>query len=257
MAEGRLIILSGPSCVGKSPLQKALKRLKPQLHASLQPLILYNSRAPRPGEEDGVDYYFRRRKTIEGLKKDDRYVVMDVRGDLQALDLEELDNELKQGDVFFEGNPFVGQLLLTHEQLTEIPKLSVFMSPLSYEEVVFFRDQPEVSFRELLTEMMRHKLLRRTRKQKNEISLPDLQNIEKRSMSTFRELMLASYFDYILPNHDGEDSENWDAYYYPIADARKAYMAFVTLLEEGNPTDFVEQWDENLIPQQKEQSGNI
>lgn len=252
MAEGRLIILTGPSCVGKSPLRKAVKRLNPELHEKLQPLVLYNSRSPRPGEEDGVDYYFRQRKTIEQLKNDDRYVVMDVRGDLQALDLQELEEELSNGDVLFDGNPFVGHLLLVHEQLVEIPKISVFMSPLSREEVEFFRDQAEISLREQLTEIMRHKLLRRTRKQKSEISLPDLQNIERRAASAFRELMLAPNFDYVLPNHDGEDSENWDAYYYPIADARKSYQNFVALLESKETTDFVEEWEENLIPQQQE-----
>ena len=25
-----------------------------------------------------------------------------------------------------------------------------------------------------------------------------------------------------LPNHDGEDSENWDAFYYPIGDAESS-----------------------------------
>lgn len=51
---GRLIILAGPSCVGKSPLAKALARLYPELSKALQPLILYNSRDARPGEKDGI-----------------------------------------------------------------------------------------------------------------------------------------------------------------------------------------------------------
>ena len=252
MADGRLIILTGPSCVGKSPLRKAVKRLNPELHDKLQPLVLYNSRSPRPGEEDGIDYYFRQRKSIERLKNDERYVVIDVRGDLQALDLQELEQELSQGDVFFDGNPFVGNLLLVHEQLVDIPKVSVFMSPLSREEVEFFRDESEITLRDQLTELMRHKLLRRTRKEKGVVSLPDLQNIERRAASAFRELMLAPNFDYILPNHDGEDSENWDAYYYPIADARKSYQAFIALINSKEPADFVEQWDDHLIPQQQE-----
>ena len=60
-APGRLVILSGPSCAGKSPLDKALGRFYPELRAALQPVTLYNDRAPRPGEVDGVDYHFRRR----------------------------------------------------------------------------------------------------------------------------------------------------------------------------------------------------
>src|SRR5438094_8816524 len=87
---GGLVVLSGPSCVGKSPLAKALRRFHPDLSAKLQPIVLYNSRSPRPGERDGEDYHFRPREQIEALRDRERYVVMDVRGDLQALDLEDL-----------------------------------------------------------------------------------------------------------------------------------------------------------------------
>jgi guanylate kinase len=65
---GRLVILSGPSCVGKSPLVKALAKFYPELQKTLQPLVLYNSRAARPGEIDGVDYHFRSREQVEKLK---------------------------------------------------------------------------------------------------------------------------------------------------------------------------------------------
>src|SRR5206468_2378952 len=83
---GRLVILSGPSCVGKTPLAKALGRFHPDLSAKLQPIVLYNSRPPRPGERDGEDYHFRSREQIEALRDRERHVVMDLRGDLQALD---------------------------------------------------------------------------------------------------------------------------------------------------------------------------
>ena len=56
----RLIIFSGPSCGGKSPLAKAIAKFYPDLHTGLKPLILYNSRQPRPGEIDGIDYHFRK-----------------------------------------------------------------------------------------------------------------------------------------------------------------------------------------------------
>ena len=43
-AAGRLVILSGPSCVGKSPLDRALARSHPDLHRTLQKVVLFNSR---------------------------------------------------------------------------------------------------------------------------------------------------------------------------------------------------------------------
>ena len=63
----------------------------------------------------------------------------------------------------------------------------------------------------------------------------------------YRELKEAWHFEYIIPNHDGEDSDNWDAFYYPIGDARKALNAFATLLE-GNILSVVEKWEEDLLP---------
>jgi guanylate kinase len=244
---GRLIVFSGPSCVGKSPLAKALARLHPELHKSLQPLVLYNSRAARPGEMDGVDYYFRPRQEIENLREKDGFIVMDVRGDLQALDLNELDQLLSKGEVFFEGNPFVGRILQTHPSLAEVKRLSVFMSPLSRSEILFLKEaRPSVSIPDLLTDVMRRKLLRRTRKQKGELSLKDLENIERRASSAYTELKDAFQFQYLIPNHDGEDSENWDAFYYPLGDARKALDAFVALLKGEEPLG-IENWEEDLF----------
>ena len=77
------MILSGPSSVGQSPLEKALATFYPELRRNLQSTVLYNSRAPRPGEADGKDYYFRTRTEIRQLEDQERYVVMDVRGDLE------------------------------------------------------------------------------------------------------------------------------------------------------------------------------
>jgi guanylate kinase len=243
----RLIIFSGPSCVGKSPLAKALARFYPELHNKLQPLVLFNSRSPRPGEADGVDYHFRPRAEIEKLSKQERFVVMDVRGDLQALDLQKLSENLNHGDVFFEGNPFVGRVLQTHRALEGINRLSIFMSPVSKEEIRFLKSaNPSVSLPDFITDVMRRKLLRRTRKQKGELSQKDLENIEKRASSAFSELQDAHHFQHVIPNHEGEDSENWDAFYYPVGDARKSLLAFAALMK-GEITDYAEKWEEDFL----------
>ncbi len=55
---GKLIILSAPSGAGKTTLAHALaKRMAAQgLHMAFS--VSYTTRAPRPGEQDGVDYHF-------------------------------------------------------------------------------------------------------------------------------------------------------------------------------------------------------
>lgn len=249
MSDGRLIILSGPSCVGKSPLDKALARFYPELRAPLQPVVLYNDRDPRPGEVDGVDYHFRSRDSIEALVDRPECVVMDVRGDLQALDVSELNRLLQAGDVFFEGNPFVGRTLQTEPRLRDVPKLGVFMAPVSREEILFLRESGgSASLADLVTDVMRRKLLRRTRRQKSELSLKDLENIETRAGSAYQELKMAQHFDAVLPNHDGEGCDNWEAFYYPIGDARKSLLAFVSLLRGEWPA-WAEKWEADLLPQ--------
>lgn len=51
---GRVIVLSGPSAVGKSTVVRCLREQIPDLHFS----VSATTRAPRPGEVDGVDYHF-------------------------------------------------------------------------------------------------------------------------------------------------------------------------------------------------------
>jgi guanylate kinase len=244
----KLVILSGPSCVGKSPLDKALAKFHPQLRQAMRKLVLYNSRSPRPGEVDGIDYRFRTRAQVEALRTESRYAVLDVRGDLQALDVEELRAWLAESHAFFEGNPFVGRALQTHPRVGGIERLSVFLSPLSKEEIDYLKaPERNVSLPDLVTDIMRRKLLRRAHRQKLELSAKDLENIEKRASSAYGELKEAWHFDYVIPNHDGEDSDNWEAFYYPIGDARKALNSFVELLE-GRIPPAVEKWEEDLIP---------
>jgi guanylate kinase len=243
----RLVILAGPSCVGKSPLAKALAKFHTELSKTLQPLVLYNNREARPGETEGVDYYFRTREYIENLNGKDQFVVMEVRGDMQALDLEELSQLLNSGNVFFEGNPFIGNVLLTHPALNNVNKLSVFMSPLTQYEILDYKSSKNnLSLPDIITDIMQQKLIRRTQKLKGELSHKELENISIRAASAYSELCKAHLYQYIIPNHDGEDSENWNALSYPQGDARKALDAFIALLK-GDIPEGVEKWDENLI----------
>ena len=49
-----VVVLSGPSAVGKSTVVRCLRDRVPDLHFS----VSVTTRAPRPGEVDGVDYSF-------------------------------------------------------------------------------------------------------------------------------------------------------------------------------------------------------
>ena len=51
---GQLVVLAGPSAVGKSTVRSRLRGEVPDLYFS----VSMTTRAPRPGEVDGRDYYF-------------------------------------------------------------------------------------------------------------------------------------------------------------------------------------------------------
>ena len=53
-ATGHLVVLAGPSAVGKSTVVHRLRRDVERLYFS----VSMTTRAPRPGEVDGVDYFF-------------------------------------------------------------------------------------------------------------------------------------------------------------------------------------------------------
>ncbi|UBF27854.1 guanylate kinase [Kovacikia minuta CCNUW1] len=63
MGTGKLIVLTGPSGVGKGTLLRSLLKQHPELYLS----ISVTTRAPRLGEVDGKDYYFVSRSTFERM----------------------------------------------------------------------------------------------------------------------------------------------------------------------------------------------
>ncbi len=62
---GNLFIVSAPSGAGKTSLVTALLKLNKQIDLS----VSYTTRAPRPGETDGVDYHFVSREVFMQMAK--------------------------------------------------------------------------------------------------------------------------------------------------------------------------------------------
>lgn len=65
--KGQLIVLSGPSGVGKSTVIAELMGQRPNLYFS----VSYTTRKPRVGEQDGVNYNFVDRQEFERMIADD------------------------------------------------------------------------------------------------------------------------------------------------------------------------------------------
>jgi guanylate kinase len=63
MVAGKLIVITGPSGVGKGTIVRSLLKRHPELYLS----ISATTRKPRPGEIDGKDYYFVSKSQFETM----------------------------------------------------------------------------------------------------------------------------------------------------------------------------------------------
>ncbi|WYZ37154.1 hypothetical protein EsH8_II_000660 [Colletotrichum jinshuiense] len=70
-SDGRPIVISGPSGVGKGTLYKLLFDRHPDTFALS---VSHTTRGPRPGESDGVDYHFVTREAFDDLVSKDGFV---------------------------------------------------------------------------------------------------------------------------------------------------------------------------------------
>jgi len=59
-------------------------------------------------------------------------------------------------------------------------------------------------------------------------------------------LRRAHALDWVVPNHDGEDSLRSTAFDEPIGDARRATQAVAALME-GDGTSIAERWDADVL----------
>lgn len=246
---GRLILLSGASCMGKGSMIKALKKFYPKLYRNLKRVVLYNSRQPRPGETDGVEFRFRPRAYIEKLAARKKLLTLELRGDLHALNLKKLTRIVAKHDVILIDSPFMIRALLADGQLPKVPIVSIMMVPLSRDEIVFYKKRKDRFFPldGFVIDLMRRKLLRRTRKQKNILSTKDLEDVEVRAQSAYPELREAHHFDYVLVNHEGGEAEFWNSFYYPVGDPLRCLRAFAKILK-GKKPKWAEKWEEGLVP---------
>lgn len=98
---GLLIVLSGPSGVGKGTVRKAIFS---QPDTKFQYSISMTTRKPREGEVDGVDYFFKSREEFEQLIKENKLLEWaEYVGNYYGTPIDYVESTLQEGkDVFLE-----------------------------------------------------------------------------------------------------------------------------------------------------------
>lgn len=99
--KGLLIVLSGPSGVGKGTVRKALFA---QDDVDFQYSISMTTRKPREGEVDGVDYFFKTREEFEQLIRENKLLEWaEYVGNYYGTPIDYVEKTLNEGkDVFLE-----------------------------------------------------------------------------------------------------------------------------------------------------------
>lgn len=228
----RLIILSGPSCVGKSPLIKAVKRVYPEI--SFEMPILYTSRAPRSIETEGIDYYFRSEDMIRSFPPD-RYIIGQTRTVWQAIDIDQMREIFARHDlIIFEIYPTLGKLFQDHpliRQLSaEFEVRTVFISPATEDETASI--QVNMGFPspdKAVAAIMLPKLIGRMQQQGKLLAPDVIEDLQIRAARAYSEMKMGENYTDRIINHDGEDSHNW-RYTPPIGEAGATLRRFFEIL---------------------------
>ena len=128
MSKGRLFVISGASGVGKSSVLGLVMKQCPGLQFS----VSATTRPPRPGEADGVNYYFISKEQFQQMIAEDAFIEYDAHmGNYYGTPKRELQEKLQYGDLFLDIEP-VGAF---NVRKINPEAILIFITPPSLEEL--------------------------------------------------------------------------------------------------------------------------
>lgn len=173
---GLLIILSSPSGAGKSTLAKRLMTWDPTLTFS----VSATTRAPRSGETDGIEYYFRTKHDFEAMVANGEMLEhAEVFGNFYGTPKAPVEAAMKAGrDTLFDVDWQGGQQIRRSSLGKEV--ISIFILPPSIAEL--------------------EKRLRTRAQDSDEV-------IAARMAKSRDEISHWAEYDYVIVNHDADQAE--------------------------------------------------
>ena len=128
MKTGKLFVISGASGVGKSTVLAKVMASRADLRFS----VSATTRSPRPGEKDGVHYYFVSRETFQKMIAEDAFLEYDGHMDnYYGTPKKQLEEKLEQGNVVLDIEPN-GALNVRKQRPDAV---LIFIAPPSLEEL--------------------------------------------------------------------------------------------------------------------------
>ena len=99
---GKLFVVSGASGVGKGTVLKGVMARRDDLSFS----VSATTRAPRPGEVDGVHYYFIAKERFEEMIREDAFLEYDAHAaNYYGTPMQQLEEKLQSGSVLLDIDP--------------------------------------------------------------------------------------------------------------------------------------------------------
>ena len=128
MGKGKLFVISGASGVGKSTVLAKVMAARQDLKFS----VSATTRDPRPGEEDGVSYYFVTKARFEEMIRQDAFLEYDAHMDnFYGTPEKQVDEKLESGSVILDIDPNGA----FNVQRKRADAVLIFIAPPSLEEL--------------------------------------------------------------------------------------------------------------------------
>ena len=202
--QGLLIVLSGPSGVGKATVRKALFEMDDH---NFTYSVSMTTRKPRVGEVDGVDYYFVSEEEFERRIKQGRFLEFaKFVGNYYGTPMDEVEKMIQDGAEVVLEIEVEGAMQVKAKMPDAV---LIFIAPPSYDA-------------------LKTRLLRRGTEPEDIIS--------ERLNKAHRELTLAAGYDYIVINDDVENAADRIKAIIRAehAKCRRSLKGYLQLLEENN-----------------------